>query len=159
MLKASRELKEAYERHRNDPQLKDLSDEIALSRSFLEAALAKLTTVSMADLSTKSMVIVQSFVDGVARLVEVHSRIETKLETTITENDVYMVINQITDIIRKYVVDEDVLFRLADDIAKIRLPVRGKIKVEDETGATDEDAADDEAGEELPTDEEELVDD
>ena len=108
-----------YNKHLLDPEFKNLQDEIAISRSFVEAALETLNGKNLNDLSPTAQTIVVQMIAEVRASVEAMARVDQKLSVNLTVTDVHAVVEQIFGVIQRHVVDPITLSRIAREIKSL----------------------------------------
>jgi hypothetical protein len=88
-------LREAYERLRADPELTDMSDELALSRVLLAAVLAKLdATKELTDLSAGEKAELMAMLDQVGKTADAMAKMERTMQTTVSAAQLARVVEQ-----------------------------------------------------------------
>jgi len=112
----SKTLREMYEAECDNDDIKDLTNEIALARTFTAACLEKLGDTDLSDLSSRSIATVQILVKDVGTLVEQMARVEQRMQQSLTAADLYAVTNQILEAVRRHVKDPEILEKLASEI-------------------------------------------
>jgi len=118
----SRPLRDVYETYREDPEVKDLRDEVGVLRTFVAAALEKISDEeSLASLSSTKMAVVMSMISEVKATVAELAKLEQKINVVLSVQDVNMLIAQIADIIGKYVTDDQVLAAIAEELEGLRV--------------------------------------
>lgn len=117
----SKKLRDLYEEQLEAGDVKDLRDEIALMRTFVHVALAKVKTLNIEDLAADQMAVISIFIRDVGNLVEQMSRVEQRLEIQITAVDMKAVMGQLQDIISKHVTEETALLAIAKDIEELAI--------------------------------------
>lgn len=80
----SQKLREAYERLLNDPEISDLSEELALSRVLLAGTIAKIDNKSMEELNADDKAAIAIMLDQVCKAAEAMGKMEKYLQTTIS---------------------------------------------------------------------------
>jgi hypothetical protein len=112
------DIAEKIEKYLEDPQIKDLRNEIATIRALMETHLESIK--SSAEFRKRTTKILQ-VADGIGKLVEKLVKIEDGLKLRIGVEELQPVVAQIVNIINKRVEDGDVKNRIAKDIRNIKL--------------------------------------
>jgi hypothetical protein len=87
-------LREAYQRLVDDPDVKDLTEELALSRLLCAGMMAKIKATSVEDLTSTEAAAISAMLDQVCKVAEAMGRIEAKLQVSISVSQLAMVTEQ-----------------------------------------------------------------
>ena len=87
-------LRDAYERLLNDPEIADLSEELALSRVLLAGTIAKIQANSMEEMTTDDKAVVAAMLDQVCKAAEAMGKMEKYLQTNISVSQLGRVTEQ-----------------------------------------------------------------
>ena len=115
----------AYKAHLADENYKDLRDELAVMRSFTQAALLALNGVDLKNLTSKQCVIVMTMVSEVRALVEAVARVDQRINVSLTVTDLHAVVGQIFELIQTHVTDPAVLRAISDGLEALHIPTTG----------------------------------
>lgn len=88
-------LRDAYERLRADPEITDLSDELALSRVLLAAVVAKLDAArTLVDLTASEKAELMCMLDQVGKTADAMAKMERTMQTTVSAAQLAKVVEQ-----------------------------------------------------------------
>lgn len=87
-------LREAYERLLNDPEIADLSEELALSRVLLAGTIAKIEAREMQDMTVDDKAVIAAMLDQVCKAAEAMGKMEKYLQTNISVSQLAAVTEQ-----------------------------------------------------------------
>lgn len=91
----TQKLRDAYERLRADPELTDMSDELALARVLLVAVLAKLDAAKeLTDLSAGEKAELMMMLDQVGKTADAMAKMERTMQTTVSAAQLARVVEQ-----------------------------------------------------------------
>ncbi len=113
----SKQLQEAFEKLAADPDRLDLTEELALSRVCLQAAVGKLETLSP---NASSAII--SLTETIASVAQSMSKIEKDIKCTINAEQLRVIADQFIMVVVRHVKDEELLAKIQDDLEKVALP-------------------------------------
>ena len=115
-------LRKSYERFLDDPNVKDLTDEIALNRAVLESVLASVANVPTEKLTANALSCISQLSAKVAEMVDRFASIEVRIAQKFTPTDLLLVIGQVFDIIKANVADPVALERIGVELEQISVP-------------------------------------
>lgn len=90
----SQKLREAYERLLDDPEIADLTEELALSRVLLAGTIAKIQARDMESMTTDDKAVIAAMLDQVCKAAEAMGKMERYLQTNISVSQLGRVTEQ-----------------------------------------------------------------
>lgn len=90
----SQRLREAYERLLDDPDARDLSEELAMARLLVLGMASRVKAIEPENLTASEVAAIAAMLDEVCRVADAMARIEAKLQVTISVTQLAMVTDQ-----------------------------------------------------------------
>jgi len=90
----TQKLLDAYLRMRNDPEISDLTEELALARTLLAGGIAKITAASLEEWQAGDKAEVMAMMDTVFKAAESMARVEKQMQTSISVSQLARVTEQ-----------------------------------------------------------------
>ena len=122
----TQQLQTAYEEFLVDPDILDCKDELALTRTCLQAILSRIKDMDLETLSGDAIGSITMMAKDVTEIAERISKIEKGMKLHINVEHLQMVTSQIVDIVSTYIDDDEKLEELVQRLFDIDIPTGGR---------------------------------